>query len=74
MRMQISGTASEVSHLFQKMNAGEKVNLSVETNGAIPVVDAEVLNGNGKRHLSAKARRAISDAQRARWAKQKRSK
>jgi hypothetical protein len=70
MQMQLRGTAQELSHLFSRIEATEKVTASVEMNGHVPViVDAEVVNA--KRHISAAGRRAMQLAQKKRWAKVK---
>ena len=67
MQLRMQGTAGELSSLFSRIQATERVTASVEMNGHVPFAPAEVVNK--KRTMSAKARRAISLAQKARWAK-----
>lgn len=68
MRMQLEGTASEVQHLLQKFDADAALHVGIEMNGhKIPTVIAEVVPI--KRVMSPAARKAISRAQKKRWAK-----
>ena len=64
MQITVNGSKQEIADAIASLNfTAGKIELS--TNGSAPQI-----NGNGKRHsMSAAARKRISLAQKARWAK-----